>query len=91
MIVPCFIEEIIDNEATLYDYKNKREYKVQLTDEDKLTYLNTTNIEQEYEIPRNAKAKYELEYEEMNSIVFYDTETKKLTAIPNEDSIDLFY
>ena len=40
MIVPCFIEEITDNEATLYDYKNKREYKVQLTDEDKAIATN---------------------------------------------------
>lgn len=91
MIVPCFIEEIKGNTATLYDYKNKKEYKVTLTDEEKLTYLNTANIEQEYEIPRNAKSYYELEYEEVDGIVFYDTEKQKLTAIPDEDSINLFF
>ena len=91
MIVPCFIEEVQDNVVTLYDYKNKQEYKVTLTDEDKLTYLDTANIQQEYEIPRNAKVKYELEYEELDGIVFYDTEKQKLTTVPDENDIDLFF
>lgn len=78
MIIPCLLDEIENDIARLYDYKNKTEYHVALDTQQAHEYtdmLADAHVDQL-----------------LNPIVFYDTALEQLVSMPEDDDrFTLFY
>lgn len=76
MKIPCVLESIEQNKATLYDFKNDKELSVILTEEERTIYS---------ELLERAKDE-EIEDEAVDPIVFYDTTTNSLSSVTENES-----
>lgn len=78
MIIPCLLDNIETNVATLYDYKNKKEYQVILDTQQGHEYADMLDEADADQL--------------LNPIVFYDTALEQLVSMPEDDDrFTLFY
>ena len=83
MKLACILESIDINIATLYDFNNRKEYKVKLDEQETIIYNDMLKEAKEHEIAD------ELD-ETVDPIVFYNTESDKLVTTHDENDIKLF-
>ena len=78
MMIPCLLDEIENDVAILYDYKNKRAYQVTLDTQQVHEYMDMLNEAHADQL--------------LNPIVFYDPVLEKLVSGPKDDNrFPLFY
>lgn len=87
MKIPCTLKKIENNIATLYDFKNQRDYHVALNEQEVDIYTDLLEELKEYE--RNNQ-EFENEDEEISPIVFLDTTREALITVQDENDINLF-
>ncbi len=83
MKLACILESIDNNIATLYDFNNRKEYKVKLDEQESIIYNDMLKEAKKHEIAD------ELD-ETVDPIVFYNTESDKLVTTHDENDIKLF-
>lgn len=80
MKVACILESIAENTATLYDFNNRKEYQVKLSEQEAAIYQDMI---------KEAKG-HEINDETVDPIVFYNVESDKLVTTHDEEDIKIF-
>lgn len=83
MKVACILEGIDKNIATIYDFNNRKEYKVELSEEEEDVYNDMLKEAKEYEVDDEIN-------ETVDPIVFYNIKSGKLITTYDENDIKLF-
>lgn len=86
MIIPCQLQHIDHDRTTLYDYKNKNTYVIKLTEQDQDYYIGLLEETAGDDLPEYLQSNNRLD-----PFVFYDTESKQLVSVPDDDRLSLFY
>lgn len=86
MIIPCQLQSIEHGRTTLYDYKNKKTFVIELTEQDQDVYTEMLDKATDDDLPEYLQTENPL-----NPFVFYDTASKQLVSVPNDDRLSLFY
>lgn len=86
MIIPCQLQRIDHDRMTLYDYKNKKTYVIELTEQDQDYYTALLEETAGDDLPEYLQSNNRLD-----PFVFYDTASKQLVSVPDDDRLSLFY
>ncbi|MGO2603312.1 MAG: hypothetical protein ACTH80_04450 [Alkalibacterium gilvum] len=86
MIIPCQLQRIEHGGTTLYDYKNKRTFVINLTKQDQNFYTEMLNEATDDDLPEYLQSN-----ERLDPFVFYDTASEQLVSVPDDNRLSLFY
>ncbi|SEI87023.1 hypothetical protein SAMN04488113_12723 [Alkalibacterium gilvum] len=86
MIIPCQLQHIDQGFTTLYDYKNKKTHIIKLTEQDHDYYTTLLEETADDDLPEYLESDNRLD-----PFVFYDTASKQLVSVPDDDRLSLFY
>ncbi|HAJ69731.1 MAG: hypothetical protein L0J48_01085 [Alkalibacterium sp.] len=86
MIIPCQLQRIEHGRTTLYDYKNKETFVINLTKQDQNFYTEMLDEATDGDLPEYLQTENPL-----NPFVFYDTASNQLVSMPDDDRLPLFY